>query len=112
MIDFIANANGYAPLILLSPLLLAMLAACAYLVRLNSRVKAESEAESVRAARFADLDEVYGIREKGALQRARKAGYRMSDLELSSIPSMLPDQPKASGVGFKVEIPMPGRLAQ
>ncbi len=39
MIDFIASANGFAPLILLSPLILAMMVAGAYLVRLNHRTK-------------------------------------------------------------------------
>lgn len=52
MTDFLVNANGFAPLILLSPLLLAMAFALYCLVKLDSRVKTQVDQEEVAARNF------------------------------------------------------------
>lgn len=56
MIDFIASANGFAPLILLSPLILAMMVAGAYLVRLNHRTKSAAPSPAAKSPASAEDD--------------------------------------------------------
>lgn len=70
MIDFIASADGFAPLILLSPLLLAMIVAGIYLAILNQRKKAAAPSP---ASAGNDLFASFETGNKGARFRVIKA---------------------------------------